>query len=237
MRRLFVALLFLAGQAWGATPTSLDVVWDAPVTNDDPPIFSPLTDLAGYRLYLSTPCPSAQYATVPSPTASPMPGEQVSVTVTGLMPSTTYTARVTAVDTLGNESACSTPASGMTLAAAPVVNVASVLVTLGPDPAFAAAPNPVAFTWRAGQPLPTPIVVTVSGGSGTWTTQDTSLWFDVQGGQWDGTRSNFPATATSFTVAPSSGMSALTPGTYRQVITVRRGSLTATVTVRVTVAP
>ena len=106
IRRWLVWLLLLASPVWAATPTSLDISWTAPTTNADG---TPLTDLAGYRLYLSTPCPSLQFATV-SGTA---------VTVTGLIPSTTYTARVTAVDFSGNESACSAMASGTTLAATP----------------------------------------------------------------------------------------------------------------------
>ena len=241
MRRLFVALLLMAGPAWGATPTSLDVSWEVPTTNDDPPIFSPLTDLAGYRLYLSTPCPSQQYAIIPSATPAPTLGARVTATVQGLMPSTSYTARITAVDFSGNESPCSAPASGATLAPSPPTdNVTNVTLLIGPTPEpppFAALPNPVTFTWRVGQPLPPAQTVTVSGGSGTWTTQDASPWCDVQGGQWDGTLANFPSSATSFGVAPSSGMSSLTPGTYTQPVTVRRGTLTTTVTVRVVVSP
>ena len=111
--RLALVLCLVAAPVWAATPTSLDISWTAPTTNADG---TPLTDLAGYRLYLSTPCPSLQYAPV---------GLTPAVAVTGLMPATTYTARITAVDTSGNESACSTTATGATLAAttAPATNL------------------------------------------------------------------------------------------------------------------
>ena len=297
MRRLVLALLLFAVPAWGATPTSLDVSWDASapfvtiflercqgagctptaLTSFQATTISysesGLTPGAVYRYRLRGQTAAgvlAAYGAISEGTAPASGAWTLSIavpvvdsyavecgigvapstftlmgsaagttlTVTGLTPSTTYGCRVQALaSNTGVPSPYSATAAGTTLAAAPVVNVANVLVMLGPEPAFAAAPNPVAFTWRAGQTLPTPIVVTVSGGSGTWTTQDTSLWFDVQGGTWDGTRSNFPATATSFTVAPSSGMLALAPGTYTETVTVRRGALTALVTVRVTVAP
>ena len=134
LRRLLAAFLLIPSLAWGAsTPTSVDVSWTAPTTNADA-TFTPLTDLAGYRLYLSTPCPSQQYAIVPSPTAAPGPGEIVGVTVNGLMPSTTYTARVTAVDFSGNESVCSALATGATTAAVPPSPATNLRLSFGQEP-------------------------------------------------------------------------------------------------------
>jgi hypothetical protein len=92
---------------------SVTVNWLAPTTNADG---TQVTDLAGFRIYLATstpPCPSASFVTVPSPTTTPAPEQAVSRIITGLTAGTTYFASVTAVDTAGNESACSDPASGM----------------------------------------------------------------------------------------------------------------------------
>jgi len=131
MWRRLAALLLVPTLAWGASPTSVDVSWTAPTTNAD---VTPLTDLAGYRLYLSTPCPSLQYAIVPSSTAAPGPSETVGVTVNGLMPSTAYTARITSVDFSGNESACSASATGSTLAAAPPAPATNLRLSFGQEP-------------------------------------------------------------------------------------------------------
>jgi len=92
--------------------------WTAPTTNRDG---TPLRDLAGYRLYLDTrtpTCPGGPFLAVPSPAAAPASAQTVSDHVTGLTASTTYFARVTAVDTSGNESTCSPAASGVALKAA-----------------------------------------------------------------------------------------------------------------------
>ena len=132
IRRWLVWLLLVASPVWAASPTSLDILWTAPTTSADG---TPLTDLAGYRLYLEAPCPSLQYATVSAPTSAPGPDETVATTVTGLMPSTTYTARVTAVDDSGNESPCSSPATGMTLAASPPPPAGLPVVTFAPEAA------------------------------------------------------------------------------------------------------
>ena len=73
-------------------------------------------DLASYRIYLATstpPCPSASFFTVASPTRAPASGQTLSRLVTALTAGTTYFARVTAVDTSGNESACSGAGSGV----------------------------------------------------------------------------------------------------------------------------
>ena len=117
---LFAFLVVAIDIAFGATATTLDVSWTAPTTNTDG---SPLTDLAGYRLYLAqgtaSPCPTTLFSTITPITA---------VTATGLTPQTLYTAQVTAVNSQGLESACSNSASASTLAA-----------TGGPDNALALA--------------------------------------------------------------------------------------------------
>jgi hypothetical protein len=225
---LTLACLLLASSAWGA---SLRVEWDAPTTKADG---SPLDDLAGYRLYLESPCPSLGYANVTG----------TAVIVNDLAPSTTYTARVTAVNTAGGESECSAPASGTTVADGLPGGLVGVITLRWeyeapppPPPAFTAAPNPVTFNKTVGGGLPPAQTVTISGGTGTWTTQDSNPWADVTGGTWDGTVVNFAATATSFGIQPSGGMNALGAGTYTETITVRRGALVATVTVRVVVSP
>jgi hypothetical protein len=91
----------------------LDASWTAPTEHTDG---SPLTDLASYRLYYGTsdsPCPGPTSVQVASPTPSPLPGAMMSVQLTGLMASTRYFVAVSAVDTAGIESACSTAANAV----------------------------------------------------------------------------------------------------------------------------
>jgi Divergent InlB B-repeat domain/Cep192 domain 4 len=92
---------------------SVTISWNAPTTNADG---TALTDLSGYRIYLGTTapsCPGASFHSVQSPSATPSAGQVLSTRITGLTGGTTYFARITAVDVAGNESACSTSASGV----------------------------------------------------------------------------------------------------------------------------
>src|SRR2546426_6988129 len=89
----------------------LDATWTAPTTNTDG---SPLTDLASYRVYYGTgsaPCPGPSFFPVASSTSSPPSNQTVSFRLTGLSTGTTYFVAITAVDTGGMESACSSVAS------------------------------------------------------------------------------------------------------------------------------
>lgn len=160
---------------------------------------------------------------------------------TGLTPGTTYSYRVKALAAnTGTESPLTGAVAGTTPAAAPpapATNLSIAFAPTPPPPVFAATPATVAFLWRVGQPLPPAQAVTVSGGSGTWTTQDTNPWCDSTGGAWANGVSTYPAGSSVFGLQPSAGMRALAPGTYTQPVTVRRGALSATVTVRVTVSP
>ena len=97
----------------GVEAASVSLTWNAPTTNADG---TPLTDLAGYRIYLGTAsptCPGGSFHTVASPTTRPASGQTVSASVAALGVGTTYLVRVTAVDINGNESACSGSASGV----------------------------------------------------------------------------------------------------------------------------
>jgi Big-like domain-containing protein len=91
----------------------LDASWTAPTTNTDG---SPLQDLASYRVYYGTPsapCPGSSRAQMASATSSPGTNQAVSLRLTGLTVGTLYNVAVTAVDTAGNESACSSVASAV----------------------------------------------------------------------------------------------------------------------------
>jgi hypothetical protein len=106
---LAIGLLFAAR----ANAASLSVTWNAPTTNANG---TALTDLSGYRLYLGTTtgsCPSSSFRAVSSPTLTPTAGQVVTTRVTGLTLGTTYVTQVTAVDSTGNESACSASVSGV----------------------------------------------------------------------------------------------------------------------------
>jgi hypothetical protein len=85
----------------------LNASWTAPTTRTDG---SALTDLAFYRLYYSTSdsaCPGSTFFQVlPS-------GQSVSFQLTGLTTGSIYNVSVTAVDTAGNESACSSAANAV----------------------------------------------------------------------------------------------------------------------------
>ncbi len=114
--RMVIAALTLAGliaAAASADAASVSLTWNAPTTNADA---SPLTDLASYRIYLGTAtpsCPSGSFLTVASPTSTPPAGQVVSSRVTALTAGATYFARISAVDSSGNESSCSPSASGI----------------------------------------------------------------------------------------------------------------------------
>src|SRR6266404_1077596 len=91
----------------------LDASWTSPTTNSDG---SPLTDLAIYRVYYgigSTPCPGPSAFQVASVTSSPGVGQAVTFRMTGLASGTRYFVAVTAVDSSGNESACSPVANAV----------------------------------------------------------------------------------------------------------------------------
>ena len=91
----------------------LDATWTAPTTNTDG---SPLTDLNSYRIYYGTssaPCLGSSVTQIASPTSSPGPNQTVSLRLTGLTIGSLYNVAVTAVDAVGNESACSGAASAV----------------------------------------------------------------------------------------------------------------------------
>ena len=112
-----VHVLLLSGVLIATTsPASagiLDATWTAPTTNADG---SQLTDLASYRVYYgsgSSPCPGSAFIPVASPTSSPESDQTVSLRLSGLVTGTTYFVAVTAIDTSGNESSCSTTRSAV----------------------------------------------------------------------------------------------------------------------------
>jgi hypothetical protein len=91
----------------------LEASWTAPTTNTDG---SPLTDLASYRLYVSTsstPCPGSAFLQIASPTASPQINQTLTYALTGLLFGARYFVAVTAVDSSDIESACSSVASAV----------------------------------------------------------------------------------------------------------------------------
>jgi hypothetical protein len=120
-----------------ATPSPagiLDAAWTAPTTNADG---SALIDLTSYRVYYGTsasPCGGGSWAQVSSTTSSPTAGQQVTYRLTGLTTGASYNVAVTAVDAIGNESACSNVASAVSraeFAVSPTGSLSFGSVTLG----------------------------------------------------------------------------------------------------------
>src|SRR5215831_18997762 len=110
---LAATLVAVFGSMNPANAGVLDASWTAPTTNTDG---SQLTDLGSYRIYYSTsatPCPGSTFFTLASSTTTPSQNQTVTFRLTGLTTSSTYNVAVTAVDTSGNESACSPIASGV----------------------------------------------------------------------------------------------------------------------------
>ncbi len=142
--RMVIAALTLAGviiTAASADAASVSLTWNAPTTSADG---SPLTDLGSYRIYLGTAtpsCPSASFLTVASSTSTPSTGQTVSTRVAALTAGATYFVRISAVDTTGNESSCSTAASGVAQAdfsvtPAATTNFGSIAVGSSADATF-----------------------------------------------------------------------------------------------------
>src|SRR2546422_2336255 len=179
-----VALAALHLLACSVLAGVLDATWDVPTTSADG---SPLTSLVSYRVYFGTsdpPCPTSSFLTVPSTTSAPTPGTVISFTLTGLVTEAAYFVQVTALDASGNESPCSSLASGVARpdpadATPPTVTITSPV----PDPTHSTGSNTLTL---AGTASDDEGVIKVSwtdsqGGSGTaigttnWTTSDIVL--------------------------------------------------------------
>jgi hypothetical protein len=110
---LLISALFPASSAHAASAPFLDISWTAPTTKEDGSPLVPATDLAGYSIYYST---SSLTNTIP-----PCGGTKVDVDggvtttyrLTSLTQGATYYVKVTARDTIANESQCSAEASGV----------------------------------------------------------------------------------------------------------------------------
>jgi hypothetical protein len=154
--------------AAGTEAAVLDASWTAPVTNADG---TPLTDLAGYRVYLgtSTPtCPSSSFYSVTSPTSAPSANQTVRTTITGLAAGTTYSMRVSAVDQSGQQSGCTAAVSGIARAALSVspsgiVSFGSALTGVSIDRTFTVQ-NMTGSTLTGGSSVAAPFTI-VTGGS------------------------------------------------------------------------
>jgi hypothetical protein len=141
-RTIALVLISLVVGALDAEAASLTLDWTGPTTNADG---TPLTDLAGYRVYLGTavppPCPDASFDAVAASNSTPTIGESVAYQVPGLTAGVTYFAVVTAVDLSGNESSCSGAASGaaradLSVSPAGAVNLGSTTVGTAVDTTF-----------------------------------------------------------------------------------------------------
>ncbi len=101
--------LILAGCA--ATGV-LDASWVAPTTNTDG---SPLTDVVSYRVYYSTtdpPCPTGSSIVAAAPKVQLPPDQRLEVRLTGLTVGKLYFVAVTAVNSRGIASSCTSTVSG-----------------------------------------------------------------------------------------------------------------------------
>lgn len=167
-RVLTVVAAVLGSVVATAEAASIDVSWTAPTTNVDG---SPLTDLAGYRLYVGTTapvCPGGSFHAIDASSEKPTSAEPVRRRITGLIASATYITRVTAVDTSGTEGPCSASASGVargdiTVTPATPVNFGSLAVGATAERTFTVrntSTAPVTGTARVGTPF-----VIASGGS------------------------------------------------------------------------
>ena len=100
--------LILAGCAASGV---LDVSWVAPTTNADG---SPLTDVVSYRVYYSTtdpPCPTGSAIVAAAPKVPLPPDQRLVVRLTGLTVGKLYFVAVTAMNSRGSESNCTSTAS------------------------------------------------------------------------------------------------------------------------------
>ena len=105
---LVLVAVLMASPAWAQERVGPNDTpkWTAPTTNVDS---SPLTDLAGYRIYVNgVACPGPGFRFIPSGTSSPAPGTVFVGPKYGDMAITPGPGlyRLSAVDTSSNESGC-----------------------------------------------------------------------------------------------------------------------------------
>ena len=110
--RLIIPLATVLILAGCAASGVLDASWVAPITNADG---SPVTDVVSYRVYYSTtdpPCPTGSAIVVAAPKVPLPPDQRLEVRLTGLTVGKLYFVAVTAVNSRGSASNCTSTVSG-----------------------------------------------------------------------------------------------------------------------------
>jgi phenylpyruvate tautomerase PptA (4-oxalocrotonate tautomerase family) len=148
--------------------------WTAPTANTDG---TPLTDLTSYRIYYGTsdpPCPGSSFVQVASPTPTPPVAQTVAFGLTGLVTGVLYHVAVTAVDTNGNESACSTivTAVARTDATGPTVAITSPTA----NPTHSTSRSPFTISGTAADNIGVTQVTWANNRGGSGTASGTTSW-------------------------------------------------------------
>src|SRR3990172_7173252 len=179
-RSLLAVSLAVMAILLGASPGLagvLDATWNAPTTKTDG---TALTDLATYHVYFGAsnpPCPTSSFWNVPSATAAPTPGTVVNFGLTGLVTGTVYFAQVTAVDTSGNESACSGFSSAVARPDPSDPTPPTVTITAPtPNPTYSTSSPPVTLGGTASDNVGVTQVTWTNSRGGSGTASGTTSW-------------------------------------------------------------
>lgn len=228
MSRGFIGLACTSiwlGWASIAVAGQVTLSWIPPAQNTNN---SPLTDLVGYRIYSGC-AASGRYERAPVQI-----GLVTSYVLSDLPDDGRCYFTLTALNSKGVESVFSNETSKPFGSPPGSPTVPPVIAWReSPAPVFVTSPASVTFTFVRGGALPASQNVAVTA-PGNWSTNDNSAFYDASVRCWAGASGSCPS-GDSTTLTPTAGMRNLAVGTHQADLTVRSGSLSVVVPVRVVV--